>query len=231
MIVLGIETAGTHGSVAILRPDAAPREVRFQASKRLGADLAPAIQRLLKEAGLGPNTPPDLVAVDTGPGSYTGLRIGLAAAKGLAFAWSRPLVGVPTVEALGAQGAELREGETRVLCALDASRGEIYAAVYERRKGELRLVRPGSLIAPERLNEELTSPTLVVGNAAAGFADAARGIVSAELTWPSAARIAHLGQQRYLDGARDDALDMCPIYYRPNEAEEQRRKRNMKKKS
>ncbi|HBP22080.1 MAG TPA: tRNA (adenosine(37)-N6)-threonylcarbamoyltransferase complex dimerization subunit type 1 TsaB [Planctomycetes bacterium] len=230
MIVLGIETAGPRGSVALLRPDSAPVEVSFAARGTLGAELAPAIQRLLEDNGLGPDTPPDLVAVDTGPGSYTGLRIGLAAAKGLAFAWGRPLLGIPTVDALSAQAIEWAGEERHVLCALDASRGEVYAAIYTREPEGLRLSSPGSLYEPQQLDAQLQAQTLVVGDAAESLADAARGIVAAELAWPSAIRIAHLAQRRYLDGAREDALDMAPIYYRPNEAEEQRRKRNMKQK-
>ncbi|MGE0710273.1 MAG: tRNA (adenosine(37)-N6)-threonylcarbamoyltransferase complex dimerization subunit type 1 TsaB [Planctomycetota bacterium] len=225
--MLGIETAGTQGSVALLRPDRPAREVVFATSRRLGAELAPAIQDLLEAEGLGPDTPPDLVAVDTGPGSYTGLRIGLAAAKGLAFAWGRPLVGVPAVDALSAQAAE-QGVERQVLCALDASRGEVYAALYERQEGELRLVLPGALTEPQAISARLAAPTLVVGDAAAVVQDAARGIVAAPLLWPSALRVAQLGRRRFMEGVRDDALHLAPIYYRPNEAEEQRRKRNMK---
>ena len=117
-----------------------------------------------------------------------------------------------------------------MLCALDASRGEVYAAIYTREPEGLRLSSPGSLYEPQQLDAQLQAQTLVVGDAAESLADAARGIVAAELAWPSAIRIAHLAQRRYLDGAREDALDMAPIYYRPNEAEEQRRKRNMKQK-
>jgi tRNA threonylcarbamoyladenosine biosynthesis protein TsaB len=229
MIVLGIETAGPLGSVALLRSGHPVRELTFGASRRLGAELAPTIQDLLEAEGLGPTTPPDLVVVDTGPGSYTGLRIGLAAAKGLAFAWGRPLVGVPTSDALGAQACEGQRA-TRVLCALDAARGEIYASLYECVGESLRLIEPGALFAPQALSERLKSPTLVVGDAASSLANKERGIVASELTWPTASRVALVGQQRYMAGARDNALDMCPIYYRPNEAEEQRRKRNMKRK-
>lgn len=228
MIVLGIETAGPLGSLALLMGDGERKEVQFTSAGKLGAELAPTVQRLLKEAGLGPESPPDLVVVDMGPGSYTGLRIGLAAAKGLAFAWNRPLLGISAPEALSTRVPEAPQ----VLCAMDASRGEVWAALFQRRAdGHLDLVEPGELYTPAVLSQRLTSPTVVVGDAAEAVVDDARGIVAAsQPQWPSAAQVAELGRRRFIAGARDEGLEMCPIYYRPNEAEEQRRQRSMKEK-
>jgi tRNA threonylcarbamoyladenosine biosynthesis protein TsaB len=217
MIVLGIETAGPHGSVALLEADRPLRQTVITATRQLGAELAPAIQRLLREAGLGPDHPPDLVAVDVGPGSYTGLRIGLAAAKGLAFAWGRPLIGIPTVDALEA----LAPPTAQLLCALDASRGQVYAAL--RRK-------PAAVEELDGLRARLTGPLLVVGDAAPLLVDPARGITAADpaLAWPTAEGIARLALARHLGGERQDALRLSPIYFHANEAEAARRKRSMK---
>src|SRR5437588_5497338 len=135
VIVLGIETSGPRGGVALLT-ESGCEERRFDTRRSLGAELAPAIQALLDKAGLGPENPPDLVAVDLGPGSYTGLRVGLAAAKGLAFAWGRPLVGVRLVDALARQAPPGK----KVVCALDAQRGEVWHCVLERGGGSARLV-------------------------------------------------------------------------------------------
>lgn len=224
MIVLGIETAGPQGSVALLREAELLQEVAFTASGRLGAELAPAIKRLLAAHGLGPDAPPDLVAVDLGPGSYTGLRIGIAAAKGLAFAWSRPLVGVSAIDAL----SSLAPQAERVVCALDASRGEVYAALFQRERGALRLTGEAGLFELGELGARLAGPAVIVGDAAERLADPERGLVPTAPAWPSARRIASLGRRMFLDGARQDALALAPTYYRPNEAEEQRRKRGMK---
>ncbi|MCO5166818.1 MAG: tRNA (adenosine(37)-N6)-threonylcarbamoyltransferase complex dimerization subunit type 1 TsaB [Planctomycetes bacterium] len=228
MIVLGIETAGPHGSVALLEPDA-PGGARvtqtvLTATRQLGAELAPTIQRMLRAAGLGPRRPPDLVAVDTGPGSYTGLRIGLAAAKGLAFAWGRPLMGVPCVDALEAMAPP---GE-RVVCALDASRGQVYAATFLRTpEGVVREQGP-DLHDPAILRQALPRPAAVVGDAASLIADDAAGLVAADPPWPTAERVAALAYARFARGERQDALRLCPIYFHLNEAEEQRRKRGMR---
>lgn len=228
MIVLGIETAGPHGSVALVdfRGPGGPsvRQVVIEASRQLGADLAPTIQRLLREAGLGPSRAPDLVAVDTGPGSYTGLRIGLAAAKGLAFAWGRPLLGVPAVDALEA----LAPAGPRVVCALDASRGYVYAATFLRTADGLVREQAPDLHDPAILRAAIAAPATVVGDAADALASPDRGVVAAGPRWPTAERIALLAHARYAAGERQDALRLCPIYFHLSEAEEQRRKRGMK---
>jgi tRNA threonylcarbamoyladenosine biosynthesis protein TsaB len=209
--------------VAILRSDGRPtRLIEFQSTRRLGAELAPAIQRLLAEEKLGADSPPDLVTVDTGPGSYTGLRIGLAAAKGLAFAWGRPLIGVPTVDAIAAQAPR---DARRVLCVLDASRGQIYTVLFTG-----GAPNEATLIDAEALSAALsTEPTYCIGDAASQF-DGVPGvrIAEPELAWPNALRIAEAGRRVHLAGARHDAMRLAPIYYRPSEAEEQRRKRKMR---
>ena len=226
MIVLAIETAGPRGGVALLRDEGAPRELVLEAARSVGAELAPSIKRLLREAGLGARTP-DLVAVDVGPGSYTGLRIGIAAAKGLAFAWRCPLLGVSATDALAAAAGPEAE---RAVVALDASRGEVWAARYARREGALALEGEPGLCDPAALQGALPRPTLLLGDAWAQVVDPARGLLapSTPRDWPTALDVARLARERHLAGQRQDPLRLAPVYYRANEAEEQRRKRGLR---
>lgn len=126
-IVLAIDTATPLGAVALLVGERVlRRQIEWRASFRT---VGPAIEGLLGEAGL---QPADLgaVAVPTGPGSFTGLRVGAATALGLTGPTGRPLHGIPTLaavaEAFGPAGA------SRVCATLDARRGRFYAALYER---------------------------------------------------------------------------------------------------
>ena len=153
MIVLGIETAGDKGSVALVEPDAlgGPRvtQVVIESSRQLGAELAPTIQRLLRAAGLGPSRTPDLVAVDTGPGSYTGLRIGLAAAKALCWRFGLPLVGVDHVQAHVHTGLLADPAMPLPCLALVASGG--HTAMYllhEPARSERLGTTPGGVVIP-----------------------------------------------------------------------------------
>ncbi len=225
MIVLGIETSGPKGGVALVTPKGCA-ERRFDAQRSLGSELAPAIQALLDEAGLGPANPPDLVAVDLGPGSYTGLRVGLAAAKGLAFAWGRPLVGVHLVDALARQAPQ----GGRIVCALDAQRGEVWHCVLERSGRDARLVGEPRVSELSALAAALGQEEAVLIGDAAGVVEKAlsgRALVRApdELAWPAPRLVAELGRERHLAGAREDAIALSPLYMRANEAEERRRKR------
>jgi tRNA threonylcarbamoyladenosine biosynthesis protein TsaB len=181
MIVVGLDTATTatvagvldaSGSVTEVRDDPEPGVRPGHANRLLGAAEA-----ALEQAGLGWEEV-DRIAVGVGPGSFTGLRIGIATARALAQARGLPLVGVSSLEALalGAPEAEL------VLAVLDARRGEAFAAVWQtlnqgsdpvrRVEGWGRRVLPAAALSPEALVERvgaLAVTPLAVGDGAVRF--------------------------------------------------------------
>src|SRR5207244_11208452 len=128
------------------------------------ASLPLLVERVLSDAGLVLEDV-EGIAVSIGPGSFTGLRIGLALAKGLAFAGGLPLVGVPTLEAL-AWVVDAAPG-TSVCAALDARKREVYAALFALEAGGPRRLTPDLALAPEALAARLPRPCTVVGDAGA----------------------------------------------------------------
>ncbi len=220
MLVLGIESSGTLGGVALLDDGTPLGEAVFEKGMVHGRDIAPAAARLLREAGRGP-ADLGLVAVDIGPGSYTGLRVGLAAAKGLAIALGRPVIGVPSLDAVALAAAGLGRS---LACALDAKWDQVYGALYEVRSG--RPERTSEMFAerPEEFAARVAPGTIVAGDAldrhAALFA--ARGAVSAPEGHraPRPSVVAALGLARHLAGERHDAATLVPLYLRRTEAEE-----------
>ncbi len=213
MRVLGIETSGERGGIALLEGGEVRGARLFGKGMIHGREIAPSIRSLLEERAV-PVGAIDLIACDIGPGSYTGLRVGLAAAKGLALALRRPLVGVASLDAL----AEAALGRARVLCpALDARWDQIYGAVYVdgRRETEYLAEKPGAFAA--RVPED----ALVFGDAldAYGglFGNRARG--PRELWDPRPETVARLGQRLYEQGCRPDPAAIVPLYLRPTEAE------------
>jgi len=220
MLVLGIESSGPRGGVALLAEERPLGEALFEAGMVHGREIAPAADRLLREAGKRP-ADLDLIAVDIGPGSYTGLRVGLAAAKGLSFALGRPLVGVASLDALAESAAA--KG-TILAAALDAKWDQVYGALYEIRNG--RPVRTTEMFAegPEAFAGRVPAGAIVVGDALERHAAlfAARGAVAAPReTWsPKPALIAALGRRRHAEGGRDDVATLVPLYLRKTEAEE-----------
>jgi tRNA threonylcarbamoyladenosine biosynthesis protein TsaB len=241
MIVLAIETAGPVGGVAIIAAGRVISNVEFQTQGQLGARLTPAIDKALKQAGLSHDIPPDLIAVDIGPGSYTGIRVGLAAAKGLAFGWRRPLVGVSSLNALAEFAPETA---TKVATVVDARKGEVYGAVFERVKDPAnnqmawRLVYSPGIVSPVKLAEQLgDEPFVLVGNAAGSVRqifpkNAKVELVESGQTWPSVEIIGELGQRLYQKGRLDDVLSLTPVYMRqsaPEVATGRKRRRSTSK--
>ena len=124
--------------------------------------LMPIVEHILKNTGLAV-ADMDAIAVAAGPGSFTGIRIGVAAAKGLAFAADKPAVGVSTLAAM-ARNVAFCDG--LVICAMDARRQQVYNAVFEAKGGSLIRLTPDRAIALEELAAELREdprPKIIVG--------------------------------------------------------------------
>lgn len=219
-------------------------EERFGASGASGAEILPAIEACLTRAAL---SPPGLnvVAVSIGPGSFTGLRVGLATAQGLALGTRALVVGVSTLEAVAhAAFASHRFGpEGGLLCAcLDARRGELYAALFRvsPRAGapvEI-LMREKTLSAPElraeieaarRLTQSVGELVLAGDGAerhgvASLAPDGPVASLSLSILPPRAAAVGRLGAARLSESGPDDPSALVPRYARAPEAEIKRRK-------
>jgi len=190
-----------------------------------GSQLFVELQRLHAEAGIEP-AQVDLIAVSQGPGSYTGLRIGLATARTAAYALGKPLLGVPSLDVL----AENAPADVpRVATLLDAKRGEVYACLYAR-QGE-RLVRQTPYHVTRLVEQPgegggppFPLPCLVLGDAIERHGEllARAGAALAEpAQWrPRAAALARLAAERYNAGQRHGLHEAEIIYLRRPEAEE-----------
>lgn len=213
MKVLGIETSGTRGGVALLESGAVRGIRLFEKGMVHGREIAPSIQSLLAETSW-PAEAIDLIACDIGPGSYTGLRVGLAAAKGLALGLRRPIIGVSSLDAL----AEAAQGRAGVLCpAIDAKWEQIYGAIYQ----EGRRTTDYLAEKPDVFASRVPSGAFVFGDALERYGGLFRDVVRGprELWDPRPELVALLGQRLYETGTRHDAATVVPLYLRPTEAE------------
>jgi tRNA threonylcarbamoyladenosine biosynthesis protein TsaB len=183
------------------------------------ASLPMLVERVLREAGLTLEEVQGL-AVSIGPGSFTGLRVGLALAKGIAFAGGLPLVGVSTLEAL-AWGVEAESGTT-ICAALDARKREVYAALFAPEATGPRRLTPDLALAPEALAARLPRPCTLVGDAGEVYAaqlGARARLLPFATHHPRGGTIARLGGARLAAGATDDAGTLEPVYVRAPDAE------------
>ncbi len=126
--------------------------------------LLPMAENLLKGCAVSLNEV-DLVAVARGPGSFTGVRIGVATAKGLSWGLDKPCCGVSTLEAMAWQGAHL---EGRLLCCcMDARRGQVYNALFRAERGSLRRLREDRAVSLDELLRDLPEAPVLLGDGAA----------------------------------------------------------------
>ncbi len=222
MKLLAIDTSTRTTSVAVVEGDGAilaHDEIRADGHS---AELLPRIAAMLARAGVAPRTL-DAVAVGVGPGSFTGLRIGVAAAKGVAFGAGVPLWAVSSLAALALDLAAHTEAALLVP-VLDARRGEIFAGTYARTATGVTALAPDRVLPAAELAaiiDALASASVALGGdgveayRAELGALAAHAIANAPGT-PSAASIARLA----LAGERADVLGHgAPRYIRPAEAE------------
>ena len=196
--------------------------------------LMPMAEELLRTSGLS-MADIGLLAVAAGPGSFTGLRIGIAAVKGLAWAAELPCCGVSTLEAMA---ENLRHTDATLICAMDARRDQFYNALFRAEQGELRRLTPDRAIAPEALLPELRedgAPRFAVGDGAILCRDflAAHGVecrlAPPLLRMQNAAGVALAAERYAREGRILSAQALTPIYLRMSQAERERLAREQNK--
>jgi tRNA threonylcarbamoyladenosine biosynthesis protein TsaB len=219
MIILALDTSTRTGSSAVLRDDDLLAEVLGDAARthaeRLPADLMQALDSARLALG-----DVDVFAVATGPGSFTGLRVGIATMQGLALAADRPLIGVSVLDAL-AHAAAAGAG-ARVASWVDAWRGEVYAALYD----GVREVEGASVELPDAILARLGGVrTLFIGDGAAAHREViaramgSSGVLPPSLEPPLAGVIGRLARAEVAAGHQPGPADIQPIYVRRPDAE------------
>ncbi len=216
-MLLALDTATTMASLALYDQDhgwVLGEETWYSVNNHT-VELMPRLVRVLEHQGVPPSDLDGLV-VSLGPGSFTGLRIGLGVAKGLALAQNLPLVGVPTLEVV----ARPHQAQRRPIWAiLQAGRGRICAGYYLRRKGRWRRQGPLQLTTLDKLCAEVTDPAIFCGEIDARDCELIRERLGTKATVATpaaslrrAAHLAELGWDRLKRGDSDDVASLSPIY-------------------
>ncbi|HUH02250.1 MAG TPA: tRNA (adenosine(37)-N6)-threonylcarbamoyltransferase complex dimerization subunit type 1 TsaB [Kofleriaceae bacterium] len=228
MIVLAIDTSTLRASVALVQedPDRAPRVLAERAgdTARHSDNLLPLIDQVLADAGRA-IADVEAVAIGAGPGSFTGLRIGMATAKGLAFSMNVPLWAASSLAALALDGAAALAPGAIVVAVLDARRDEIFTGAFRvAAAGTIEPLGAEAVLAPGDLASHLqelgvSSTAHIVGDGLAAYAGELQlaGTLHGDVrATPSAVSIAQL----VLRGDRTDIVHLgAPAYIRKSEAE------------
>jgi tRNA threonylcarbamoyladenosine biosynthesis protein TsaB len=217
--VLALDTTTPRGSLAIVGDGGLLAETRVETASGHSRWLLPAVDALLQGLNLRPGEI-DAFAVTTGPGSFTGLRVGLSTVQGLAFASGRPCVGLPALDVL-ALAAAIRERP--VVAVLDAFRGELYWAAYDaagaRRTGP-HLGAPAQVLAWLRAEGLTVAPdgVAIVGDLPASerarLAEALEGARWPEVDLYLAAPLGRAALARVAAGETTPASQLRPLYLR-----------------
>lgn len=229
--VLALDTATRTQALALMQGDTLMEHAQRRVQFNHGSSLLEHVSQLLKDQAMTLDQI-DLIAVGLGPGSFTGLRVGLAIAKSLARAKSIPLVGVSTLAAT-AYPAALAHPDAVVCAAFDARRSEAYAGIYAAHAGAH--TAPGTVLDDHTttigdLRARLIAlasdrPVLLVGDAFERYADLKEWPtpnITALPQWahvPSAIAVAQLARLKAQSGDLDDPARLEPNYIRPTEAE------------
>ena len=228
MKILAIETTERIGTVAAMCDGAIVCRRDLDHAQRSAQSLAPGIKAIWDEAGWQP-TDVDLVAVTIGPGSFTGLRIGVTTAKTLAFCLDAEILGIDTLETIAAAAPADVEHLT---VAIDAQRNEVVVQSFQRDvdgwmaptlDADTGSPKPAQLIDIDDWLENLSPDTVLSGPILKKFSDRLPQGISAlapELWRPTAEGVARLAARHYAAGRRDDVWRLVPVYSRQSAAEE-----------
>ncbi len=220
MRLLALETTEVLGTVAAWEGDRLLAELQLPEGQRSAASLVPGIGRLLAQIGWEPNQV-DVVAVSMGPGSFTGLRVGLTVAKTFAYCVQAAVIGVNTLEAIA---AGVPAWMNPVAVAIDAQRGDAAAAVFRLQPGGWPVPQTDWQVVPFRQwLESLMPGTWLAGPMLRKYANQVPEtvrLVPSEYWGPRAGQVARLAARRYQQGHRDDLWKLLPLYSRKSHAEE-----------
>ncbi len=232
MIILALDTTAVTASVALLDGECVIASSSVHNKLTHSEKILPMIDEMLKNSGYSVDDI-ELISVSKGPGSFTGVRIGIATAKGLAYAKKLPVVGVSALEALAENFRMLSvDSFDRVIIApsMDARRNELYNALFAYDGNELTRLTEDRPISCEELEEEvrdLGSKLLINGDGAEKLHEYLcsrdRGVASVLapqlILRQNAVSVGKLGYRLYLKGEYEDVNKIAPLYLRTSQAE------------
>lgn len=229
---LAIETSGRLGSVALGRGPEILETRSLSASLRHAAELLPAIDSLCRASGVTPSLIGECY-VSSGPGSFTGVRIGITVARSIARFGGVRVVGVPTLDVIAQNVLRLEEPPAGVGVILDAKRQRVYAAAYVRERGAYVCTAPAAERDPVEFFKQLPESSALTGEGVEYFGEQVRrsglAVVPQSARQPRAEVVHQLGNDRAARGEFDDPGRLVPIYIRLPEAEEVWRRRQQTK--
>ena len=224
MLILALESSAKAASAALCRDGVLIAQSQQCSGLTHSCTLLPMAEQMLKDTNIALSDV-DAIAVARGPGSFTGIRIGVSTAKGLAWGAQKPAIGVSTLEAMAQNAAHI---DGLIVGAMDARRSQVYNAVFEAKGGELTRLTPDRAISLEELCAQLQGkqqPITVLGD---GGVLCYRyleehgvkcSLAPSMLLYQSAVGVGLAAERAYARGEAVSAQELLPVYLRPAQAE------------
>lgn len=234
MRILALDSSGLVASVAIVEEEQTVAEYTVNYKKTHSQTLLPMLDEIVKMTDMDLQSI-DAIAVAGGPGSFTGLRIGSATAKGLGLALNKPLIHIPTLEGM----AYNLYGSSAVICPIMDARKQVYTGIYRFEEGELKVLEDQTAIAVEELIQKLNEmgeEVVFLGDGVPVYADCLREGLSipfifapANMNRQRASSVGLLGIEYFKQGKTETAREHQPDYLRVSQAERERNEREKAK--
>ena len=231
MLILALDSTALSASVALCEDEALISEFTLNTGHTHSETLLPMVEAALKIAGRTVDEV-DLFACTAGPGSFTGVRIGAATVKGIAFDKNKPCIGVSTLESLAYNGAIPADGKVILCPAMNARRAQVYNALFACEGGVMTRLCDDRALAISELLDELVAtglPVYLMGDGAKLVYDAQDDrfdgklrMLPDRLIHQSGYNTAMCALKLWRDGVRTTDAELAPVYLRPSQAERTR---------
>ncbi|MBU4149830.1 MAG: tRNA (adenosine(37)-N6)-threonylcarbamoyltransferase complex dimerization subunit type 1 TsaB [Candidatus Omnitrophica bacterium] len=221
MKILGIDTSSRILSIALSQDDDIIAEENHILDRRHSSFLIPKIQGLLERAGVSIKAVDGFI-IGLGPGSFTGLRIGVSAVKGFGIATQKPCIGVPSIDAMAFNA----EADTEsIVPVIDAKRGRVYSAVYKKRQSHIIKKTDHLLLPIDKLMKKVKGPAIFLGDGLELYRPDIEKLnkgsvfLEEEYWYPRAGNLIKLGIKKIRKGKKSDLSKLKPIYLYPKDCQ------------
>ena len=220
MKFLAIDTSTEYLALGISEDQRILSAQKILLERRHSTDLLPILEETLKKLRLSIQEI-DCFIVGVGPGSFTGLRVGISMVKAMALGLQKPVVGVPTLDCLA---FAVPEKELPIAPLIDAKRQQLYAALYEKKNGFFKKKVKEKVIPPEKFLRTLRGKTLFIGGGATLYRDTIQGMLGKNAVFtdpsydiPDPAALIALGVDRFSRKEFEDPATLVPLYLYPKD--------------
>jgi len=218
MNLLAIDTSTKNLSLAVAKAGKVVKFRNVKLNRPLSSSIMPSIKKILDSAGIS-LAKLDGFAIGLGPGSFTGLRVGLSTIKGLAFATDKPIIGISSLDVLA---MNIEDNDVQICTLCDAKRNLVYACLYEKKDSILRKKSDYCLESIDEVLKKIKGKVLFIGDGVKLFRNDINKMksinpkfVNGKFTLPQARCLIPLALEKFQKGQRDDAAKLVPLYLYP----------------